>query len=142
MIWPKFSALIWVCAVCTKKTKASDANQVVASQTSLTFGPKYPPGPDDSKWSTVPHVKTLNKLTDQAAHAFIAAPGLDMENFKKMRQLNFDNWTDFRQNMAIPEHVVRGVQAILKNSKDEIEKFWLKEALDQIAAYEPPHPCL
>ena len=29
MIWPKFSALIWVCAVCAKNTKASDANQAV-----------------------------------------------------------------------------------------------------------------
>ena len=84
---------------------------IVASQASLTFGPKYPPGPDDSKWSTVPHVKTLNKLTDQAAHAFIAVPGLDMENFKKMRQLNFDNWTDSAVPLAQVVMLAEAAQA-------------------------------
>ena len=30
---------------------------------------------------------------------------------------------------------VRDIQTILKNDKEEIEKFWLKKSLDQIAAY-------
>ncbi len=39
--------------------------------------------------------------------------------------------------MDIPERVVRdtSIQTILKNDKEEIEKFWLKKSLGQIAAY-------
>ena len=83
------------------------------------------------------NVKMLNKMTDEAAHALIAVPDLTLEKFQYMRALNFTNWTDFRQNMQIPESAVRGIQAIVKNSKDEVEKFWLKKSLDQIAAYGP-----
>lgn len=122
----------------TKKTKAKASSNTDSQQQmipAISFGLKYPPGPDDSKWSDVPSVKILNKMTDTQAHAFIAVPEFTIEKYELMRTLNFTNWTDFRQNMDIPERVVRDIQTILKNDKEEIEKFWLKKSLDQIAAY-------
>ena len=64
------------------------------------------------KWSDVPSVKTLNKMTDTQARTFIAVPEFTIEKYELMRTLNFTNWTDFRQNMDIPERVVRGIQTI------------------------------
>ena len=122
----------------TKKTKAKASSNTDSQQQmipAISFGLKYPPGPDDSKWSDVPSVEILNKMTDTQAHAFIAVPEFTIEKYELMRTLNFTNWTDFRQNMDIPERVVRDIQTILKNDKEEIEKFWLKKPLDQIAAY-------
>jgi hypothetical protein len=107
----------------TKKTKAKASSNTDSQQQmipAISFGLKYPPGPDDCKWSDVPSVKILNKMTDTQAHAFIAVPEFTIEKYKLM---------------DIPERVVRGIQTILKNDKEEIEKFWLKKSLDQIATY-------
>ena len=73
-------------------------------------------------------MKILNKMTDTQAHTFIAVPEFTIEKCELMHMLNFMNWTDFCQNMDIPEHMVCGIQTILKNDKEEIEKFWLHVA--------------
>ena len=74
----------------TKKTKAKASSNTDSQQQmipAISFGLKYPPGPDDSKWSDVPSVKILNKMTDTQAHAFIAVLEFTIEKYELMRTL-------------------------------------------------------
>ena len=48
-----------------------------------------------------------------------------MEDWNRMKQLNYDSWADFYETLRFSQDVTRGIQEVMKVVFDETDKTWL-----------------
>jgi hypothetical protein len=107
-----------------KKPKTLDKPMPPGQPSIMAMVTRLPPHPDDSDKS-IPSVKKLNKMTTAQAHAFHSVEGLHMEDWNRMKQLNYDSWADFYETLRFSQDVTRGIQEVMKVVFDETDKTWL-----------------